>query len=174
MTALWQRWHWQRCDSGVNWQRCDSDVHISATAMCTLVWQRCAHHCESSGNWYSAVTLIYTWLWQRCRLMSSLSHLCKHRCHSGVSCHCWHSTVGCHCSHSSVSCHCCHANVNIAVTFPSPVSNRVIIVFSQFEAHCVYLRLGLIDPALKRGRHFFRGENFLHFSGWFFKIDDHK
>ena len=28
-----------------------STADSTATAMFTLVWQRCAHHCQSSGNW---------------------------------------------------------------------------------------------------------------------------
>ena len=39
----------------------------AVTAMFTLVWQRCAHHCESSGNW------------QRCR-----STVSCHRCRTNV------------------------------------------------------------------------------------------
>ena len=57
LTALWQWWHWQCCDNGVNWQRYDSDVHISnsgvtavsvviaATLMCTSLSQHCHYHC---------------------------------------------------------------------------------------------------------------------------------
>ena len=29
------------------------------TAMFTLVWQRCAHHCESSGNWQRCQTNVH-------------------------------------------------------------------------------------------------------------------
>ena len=86
LTTVQQRWQWQRCsitvhtsvtavttDSGVTavWQQCDNgntgsavtavSTNSAVTAMLTLVWQWCAHHCESIGNWQ--------------------------RCHSTVSCH---------------------------------------------------------------------------------------
>ena len=48
LTMLQHRWRWQRCDNGGT----DSAaIDIAVTAMFTLVWQRCAHHCESSGSW---------------------------------------------------------------------------------------------------------------------------
>ena len=61
LTTVQQRWQWQRCNTTVHTSvtavTTDSALTAVSTdsavaAMFTLVWQRCAHHCESSGNWH--------------------------------------------------------------------------------------------------------------------------
>ena len=63
----------------------------AVTAIFTLVWQRCAHHCESSGNWQ--------------------------RYFSTVSCHRSYTNVHIVISVLSLQYHCCHNTVLVfAVT----------------------------------------------------------
>ena len=67
LTTVQQRWQWQRYNITVHTSVTAVTTESAVTAIFTLAWQRCAHHCEGSGNW------------QRCR--------------STGSCHCCHTNV---------------------------------------------------------------------------------
>ena len=47
LTTLQQRWQWQLCNITVHISVTAVSTDSAMTAMFTLVWQRCAHHCES-------------------------------------------------------------------------------------------------------------------------------
>ena len=66
LTTLQQQW--QRCNitaCTLVWQQWQTSSAV--TSMFTLLWQRCAHHCEICGNWQ--------------------------RYHSTVNCHRWNTNV---------------------------------------------------------------------------------
>ena len=159
-TLLWQRKQAQRCDSnGANsnvtaltvtalghqwlWHRCDSDVCISVTVMQMATDTAVTAVTTDSGASVvaadTAVTAMYTLMWQHCQLLL-LSQWCAHRCHNNVhiavtlvctviivtlmwtllSQQCQLTPLSQHCQchrcHSTISCHCCHTSVHSSVT----------------------------------------------------------
>ena len=59
LTTVQQRWQWQHYNTTAHTSVTAVTTDSTMTAMFTLVWQRCAHHCESSGNWQHCHTNVH-------------------------------------------------------------------------------------------------------------------
>ena len=89
LTMLQQRWQWQRCNITMHTSLVVVTTNSLVTAMFALVWQQCAHHCESGEKWQRCHSTVR---WHRCHhtnvhiVISALSlPLLSQRCHYNIT-----------------------------------------------------------------------------------------
>ena len=84
LTTMQQRWQWQHCNITMHTSVTAVTTDSTVTAVFTLVWQRCAHHCESTGNWQRCRSTVSCHRYYTVMCTSSSQHCHYHWCHSAA------------------------------------------------------------------------------------------